>query len=476
MKKIIRMMISLILTFAIVMSLASCGNVGNESSLNETANNSEVFDTVESETTSSSENETTSSSNTILRPGSVGSNSTTQGSSETGNSKTEWKEMLAKMPKELRGTTITVYDWNDLSDYTGGAQVVENFTKETGIKVKWVKGSYDHYTTEISGRIAANKSPDIIRLVSGAQYRFLSLCQPLSVSEFDYSGSAWDKEVAKFYTVNGKQYAAAIENTLFQDSKVYYYNKSYISEYNLQDPYQLFKEGKWTWSAFTDMCKQFNKVSGKKGVAWAFVQDYHSQLGVQHTYWDGTKYVNNMKNSSIVDAWKIVIPFVSDGLSTDTYYDEAVFTTGNALFNVNGYHGMRKSDYHFKDMKAVGNLGVVPPPTVEGAENYIASEFEARAICKGASNPKAVPYFLYYFFNADNYDENVMFFDKTALEVYKYCRGFSNKVCVPDLLSKSDIEELVKLPVDQMPGLLDRKYNTIQAAVDDENSKLATLK
>ena len=474
MKNKFRIIVSLALVLVMLMSFCSCGNSGDEVSSDETVDN--VSDVGTSDDTSS-ETDAGSSTNSPLRPGSGSSSSATQGSAgNTGNSGAEWKAMLANMPAELKGTTITVYDWNQLSDYTGAAQVVEKFTKETGIKVKWVTGSYDHYTTEISGRIAAKKSPDVIRLVSGAQYRYLSLCQPLSVSGFDYSGSAWDKEVAKLYTVNGKQYAAAIKNTLFQDSKVYYYNKSYISQYNLQDPYQLFKQGKWTWSAFTNMCKQFNKVSGKMGVAWAFVQDYHSQIGVQHTYWDGTKYVNNMKNSNIVDAWKVVIPFVSDGLSTNTYYDEAVFTTGNALFNVNGYHGMRKSDYHFKDMKAVGNLGVVPPPTVEGAKNHIASEFEARAICKGASNAKAVPYFLYYFFNAENYDENTMFFDKTALEVYKYCRDFSNKVCVPDLLSKADIEELVKLPVDQMPGLLDRKYNTVQAAVNDENAKLATLK
>ena len=363
-----------------------------------------------------------------MRPGSANNSSSSQGNGETSGD-TEWEEMLAKMPAELRGTTITVYDWNPLSDYTGGAQVVENFTKETGINVKWIDGSYDNYSTEISGRIAAKKSPDIIRLGSGAQYRFLSLAQPLSVSGFDFSSSAWDKEVAKLYTVNGKQYAASMQNTLFQDSKVYYYNRSYISQYNLPDPYQLFKEGKWTWSAFADMCKEFNKVSGKIGVAWAYVQDYHSQIGVQHTYWDGNKYVNNMKNSSIIDAWKVVLPFISDGLSTKTFYDEAVFSTGNALFNVNGYHGMRKSDYHFKDMKSVGNLGVVPPPTVEGVKNYIPTSFEARAICKGASNPKAVPYFLYYFFNAANYDENSMFFDKTALDVYKYCRDYDKRNC-----------------------------------------------
>lgn len=474
MKNKFRIIVSFLLVLVMVMSFCSCGNSGDEVSSDETVDN--ISDVGTSDSTSS-ETDASSSTNSPLRPGSGGSNSTTQGNSgTTGNTGAEWKAMLAKMPAELKGTTITIYDWNPISDYTGAAQVVEKFTKETGIKVKWITGSYDNYPTEVSGRIAAKKSPDVIRLGSGPEYRFLSLTQPLSVSGFDYSGSAWDKEVAKLYTVNGKQYAAAIKNTLFQDTKVYYYNRSYISQYNLQDPYQLYKKGKWTWSAFTDMCKQFNKVSGKIGVVWAYVQDYHSQIGVQHTYWDGTKYVNNMKNSKIVDAWKVVMPFISDGLSTKTYYDESVFSTGNALFNVNGYHGMRKSDHHFKDMKAVGNLGVVPPPTVEGVKNYISSAFEARAICKGAQNPKAVPYFLYYFLNAENYDENSMFFDKTSLEVYKYCRDYKDKICVPDLLGKANIEELVKLPVDQMPGFLDRKYNTVKAAVDDENAKLATLK
>ena len=473
MKKIFRIMMSLSLALVIVMTLSSCRNNGEGTSSGETADVG-TSDVTGAETDVSSGDTATSSNAGPLRPGSSGTVTSSGGNSGTGGG-AEWKEILAKMPAELKGTTVTVYDWNPISDYTGGSQAVEKFTKETGIKVKWVTGSYEHYTTEISGRIAAKKSPDIIRLGYGPQYKSLSLAQPLSVSGFDYSGRAWDKEVGKLYTVNGKQYGALIQNTLFQDVQVYYYNRSYIAQYNLPDPYQLFTQGKWTWSAFSDMCKEFNKVSGKIGVAWRYVTDYHAQIGAQHTYWDGEKYVNNMKSSSVVSAWKVVMPFVSDGLSTATYYDEAVFSTGNSLFHINGYHPLRKTDYHLKDMKSVGNLGAVPPPTVEGVKNYMPSEFEARAICKGAPNPKAVPYFLYYFFNAENYDENSIFFDNTALKVYKYCRNFPDKVCIPDLFGKSNIEELVRLPVDQMPGFLDRKFNTIQADVNDENAKLAKL-
>ena len=44
-----------------------------------------------------------------------------------------WNDVLASMPKNLRGTNLTVYNWNAANEYTGAPEVITQFTKQTGM-------------------------------------------------------------------------------------------------------------------------------------------------------------------------------------------------------------------------------------------------------------------------------------------------------------------------------------------------------
>ena len=46
-----------------------------------------------------------------------------------------WEQVLSEMPSDLRGTTITVYNWNPITEYPGAAAVLKDFTQQTGIEV-----------------------------------------------------------------------------------------------------------------------------------------------------------------------------------------------------------------------------------------------------------------------------------------------------------------------------------------------------
>ena len=36
-----------------------------------------------------------------------------------------WEQVLESMPNDLRGTSITVYNWNPISEYTGGTSIIK---------------------------------------------------------------------------------------------------------------------------------------------------------------------------------------------------------------------------------------------------------------------------------------------------------------------------------------------------------------
>jgi hypothetical protein len=135
-------------------------------------------------------------------------------------------------------------------------------------------------------------------------------------------------------------------------------------------------------------------------------------------------------------------------------------------------------------MKAKGTLGAVPYPTIKGQSTYyqLIGELEAYGIAKGAPNAKAVPSFLEYYLNGDNYDSNTFFNDKTILDVYKYCRQQTNIINWQNerlVLAGSDsklMSTLVSASSAQVPTLLAQDANIVGRIVNEHNSILSGLK
>ena len=120
----------------------------------------------------------------------TGQNANNGGGTSSGGS--GWADILKNMPEDLRGTSITVYSWNDVTDVTNAQTVIDNFTKDTGIKVNWVKGTYTNYATEIASKVAAKEGPDVVRLMD-LNLGLLSVLQPMDdIEGFNIDDSAWD--------------------------------------------------------------------------------------------------------------------------------------------------------------------------------------------------------------------------------------------------------------------------------------------
>ena len=172
------------------------------------------------------------------------------GNSSKNNSGTSHsKDNISKIPSNLKGTTVEFYNWNPASEYPQMSQLIKEFERATDVKIKWTVASYENYCVEIAARVAANNSPDIIR------FKFMNvaemeLVQPVTNSGFDFSGSEWDHQLMDYYTVNGKTYAVNMTNTLINSPFLLTYNKDLIAMNDYEDPYTLWKKGKWTWSKF----------------------------------------------------------------------------------------------------------------------------------------------------------------------------------------------------------------------------------
>lgn len=395
-----------------------------------------------------------------------------------------WEEVLAEMPAELRGTSITIYNWNPISEYQGATAVIEEFTRQTGIEVEWKTENYDTYLSKLNSMVASGEAPDVVRTLTPMATGLLSL-QPLSVTGYDFDDSAWDSWVKDVYTIGGETYAIRLKNTPLSSPAMLIYNKSLIEKYDLDDPYMLWKRGQWTYEKFVEIMKDFKSESGSEFAASMNGYSYLTSIwGVNGPVgFDGTQYVSNLGNSEYITAvQKVADLYNTDHLITKWAADE--FDAGEVLFFGAGAIFARSQNAYLAKQKTAGNVNLVPFPIPEGQEKEysVHMEVEAYGIPKGAKNAAAVPYFLRFFMDSTNYDMESYFGGTQGLEVYEYCQGIENKLWYDSGSSSyygSDEDtfdkKLISTPGAQIISVIDSEGPTLEQKIKQLNEQLGKI-
>lgn len=397
-----------------------------------------------------------------------------------------WKEVLASMPKKLRETSITVYNWNKPNEYTGAPAVIEAFTKQTGIKVNWITVNFDNYFSKITNVIASGKNiPDVVR-ARGPIPEYMLSYQPLSTANYDFTDKAWDESIMDLYSVNGVPYATTLQNTHIGCVNVLFYNKALIDKFNYEDPYQLWQDGKWTWKKYVEMCRDFKNekendnapASCGEGHCWSYL-GVHGIQGV--IGFDGKKYYSKMEDAQVLK--------VHEKLS-ELYNDEKLFVLGQEpefnkslrLFSIGTSIHMRRKNSYFSKLKSEGTLYAVPMPAIDGQKKYYQgiAEAEAYAITNGAPNPEAVPYFLRYFLDGENYELSTYFCNKQNLDVYSWCMNQENKIFVYNYPKAIDQrvsgEGIIGQTKANIKGYIDSNKKTIEKVAKEYNDTIKKIK
>lgn len=489
--KNIRKLVSFLLAFCLLFAMTACNKAAGYSDPTGSAesvgskdktNSSVPESTSPSELTDSSEQSNSSSSSSL-------SSATTSSKTSTGDKKTNltWKQVLAQMPTNLKGTTLNIYSWNEAKIVTGALDVIKKFEQETGIKVKWTVGSYNEYKTEIDALQKSGKAPDIIRL-KNIDISIISLLQPLSETKYNFNDEAWDSRVMNAYTVKNKCYGANLKNTLLQQPTVMYYNRNLISKYDLEDPYTLWKKGKWTWNKMIEMCEIYHEEADDGCVPWgtATLLDYCTMKGQSLVKYDGYKFSNNVNNSTLISAIQQTCKWIEDGITSSKWYDIDTFDAGRMLFHSNSIIGARATHNYFPSLKRDNALGVVPMPRIDGQNTFYQNyhELEGYGIPRGASNAKAVPYFLRYYLDSANYKEDTFFTDATVLAAYKSAMSEKTAFVVNDdyvitedagLTMVNILNKLKVAKSNQVNTILAENKNQIELGVKQVNNRISRM-
>lgn len=486
MKQTLKSILAIMMILCMLFTVVGCGSNENVDSDEQVAADDSFFT---DEATQNEKEETTSNDGTTNDKG-----NNNKGDKNTGTTVVpqenqvggkSWKDVLASMPKKLRGKTITMYNWNTANEYTGAPEVIEKFTKQTGIKVKWQNVTFGNYFTKLTALVASGKNiPDVVR-VRLDEFAMLKDLQPLSVAGYDFSDEAWDQSLMKLYTYGKNTYATSVQNTHLGSPNMMFYNKALIEKYDMEDPYQLWKAGKWTFNKYVEMCREFKGLVAEGTPITSgegFFAVYAASYGLSGGYaYNGQQFYNPLKETKFLEVHQLLGDFYNKEKLFDFGTHERMNNQG-ALFSIGIATHLRRKNSYYGKIKSANNLFVVPMPAIDGQSTYYQGmgEAEAYAIPKGAPTPEAVPYFLRFFLDGANYSLSNYFCNEQNLEVYNWCMNQPNKVAIyryPKCISSLDANTGLQAQTGaQMKTFIDSNYGAVDKAIKEYNDILATLK
>jgi len=449
------------------------------------SNSSDVSVSIQGETTTTSTSDTSDTttegdSSTTEFSGSTTKTTTSKTSTPTTTSGKPTSltrdQVIANMPKELKGTTITMFFWEDLKDTICKNAILE-FEAKTGIKVKTLIGTKDSYTSQIAAKITAGQSPDIVKVLDGTSGNLNNL-QPLNNTGFNFNDTAWDSWMSSMFTRNGKLYATTVKYTPITNTGIILYNKKALRKAEMEDPYEIWKKdpSKWTWDKLWSMCDEFLTANrnreGYYGISFGVLDAYPRAFGA--TLWDYSptagKFVSNMKSAEVAKRYEILVNAVEKKWAAPASNGTA-FTMGHILFSFS-FSSQAELGNTISDSLG-DNLGYAPIPT--DSTYQPGYEYNVWGIPVGAKNAAAVPYYMRYVFAPESYDLNNFYKTEQAKEVCQSMIHNGKQDCYGYGWTWSIWNQMTNGTSSQVKTILDANVGTIEDKCFVENDAMLSL-
>lgn len=333
---------------------------------------------------------------------------------ESGNVTVEAPEELSKSDsvvanKDYGGKKFEMLYWYVPDDSV--YRTVEAFNKAHNAKVEIVVTS-DDLDVAMAKSIVSGKPYDLVAAHGNyfPQSIFQNIYEPLEkyVTEDDmldksnYEAGGLNQLVNDRFAFNGHYYAVGSHKSLYL--QLCYYNKKMFMEAGLEDPYELYKKGQWTWDKVLEQGKKVTDTA--KGIAYwsiySFVE-YANLNGVAGIDYKNGTYTENIASADMIKCAQEYKDLYKGSNPIGIYRDD-----GNAFANGEVYVMMNTTDsycYYFdfaKNSTAFAkdgyNLGVVPIPYGPHNTNKVYPSLSAQGYgsTRGAKDPSiAVCYALF---------------------------------------------------------------------------------
>ena len=167
---------------------------------------------------------------------------------------------------------------------------------------------------------------------------------------FDFSHIWWDQNAVDDLTINGKLYfvTSSSDTTRLDSIRALFFNKDLAAEYDIENPYTLVDEGKWTIDVFTQMCQ--NVVTDLDGNGEMTDSDRYGYISYNEIMTD--MLLNGMNYRALAidpETGKVV-----NGTTGEGFYDAfsklytLLYDSGDAVFDI-------RASKHAKHLRGMGD-------------------------------------------------------------------------------------------------------------------------
>ncbi len=313
----------------------------------------------------------------------------------TNNVKVEDDEKISAIP-EGSATELLYLGEGDLNPTAGNPETSTELTlfQKRGGSIKYSATTHDERFDKLAAAITANKDvPDIFKYewIAFPSQIVREMYQPID-SIVDFESDLWSptKDVADQFVLKGEHYVAPVG---YEASAMLCYDNSVIESEGLDDPYQLYLDGEWTWSAWENIMTDYvgNATDTERyGVNGFFKNHFVQQTGKRLVEYDADSntFVNNLKDPDIEKAENMLYDMNKKGLilggwigsASDCFSQNCLFyAMGDWAYT--GNSGPKEGD----------NWAIVPiPASDDNPQKITTSNMTAYMWVKGSDKADAV--------------------------------------------------------------------------------------
>jgi len=252
--------------------------------------------------------------------------------------------------------------------------------------------------------MAGDKFADILICQTWQTGYFLQTNLTLDLRDIPFinlDGDHWNQNATELLTVNNIIFGSSTNITPHKlNAWVIYFNKRLINDLNLENPYDLYEQGEWTFDKFREM--GLAALSDLNGDGVMDTNDRYGFSGPEHDFIralfmgsgekivisnpDGSlKYnLNNSKAIDVVNKMKQMIThdglFYPKPLANNWTEHFDAFANGQTLF-----YGGTSMSTRVRSME--DDFGMVPMPNIDGSNFHCAVDHNAAVMLFPNTNP-----------------------------------------------------------------------------------------
>lgn len=299
--------------------------------------------------------------------------------------------------------------------------------EETHGDIEIIHVPYASYGETLTQMVASDSAPDMVQVYGGDMPGWtLNILQP--VDDYFDSSKLPHQKIVESYRFQGKNYALRIESV---QTYFIWYNKDLMSQFGIEEmPYDMWKNGTWTWESFHELAKQLTVDTDANGEndIWGF----SSQDPQAFFYCNSAPLIDNSTYKVIWDSQACINAFeFSRDLYTDKIWSRKDIGVSGGFEN--GQVAMVHGSYEYGYARSVGmdvaSMGVVPYPTGPDFDGSYVAYTNLQAMPKTAKNPKGAAAFAEYLAAEENEhaplgldpnDVALQILDEQQMEVIEY--------------------------------------------------------